>query len=418
MNIDLVINHSALGSTRYDIGITERYLPIKLSATSFGDIGECVTFLANDATGTYTDISINDGSVLFIVMWNQLLYDEIKDDIINMDYWSPVNNFHRITGEVDGVKRTVFLDSRAFKKIVNPPKKSNTHFRTINQFQKYDVLFPCIVYVSEGYKSVFNATPIFASSDGFEIKNSSISANVEYELLQYYSYKNDLALKSYTKYYDRYKVTNMLGTQYIIYSEKGFNLLRQYFYDTSEYATHAILGDKVVGAITILEQPAFENTINAITIFLTTEPLKFERCINIDMALSTYEDFPLKTLKPQSTKVLTLAIIHAIIKKYNFQPNNRTVNYSLLGGWNDFLEDCSAKGLLADFTSFFSMDKTKAKKAYDNFCYDVTNKQDVFEDLESFIESNFETMEPEDKALCAFLFPKYKDLLAHLQNPV
>lgn len=411
MDINLDINHNAHDNARFNIGLSSRYLPVQLSATSFGKIGDCVAFLANNADSQSTNIIVDDDSVLFIILWDQFLFDEIKKCVLKMDYWFPNYNFHRITGEVDGVKRTVYLDSRAFNKIVNPPQNSATRIRTISQFKDYDVLYPCVVFVSEDFRSVFNATPIFQTPNGFEIKNNSISAKVGYELLQYHQYKNNLACKSYTRYYDRYKVTNMLGTQYIIYSEEGFKLLRQYFFDTSDYATSEILSDKVVGAITILENPAFEDKINSITVFLTTEPIKLERCINIDMESSSFEDYPIKSLKPQATKVLTLAIIHAIVKKYNYQPENRLIDYELLGGWNDFLQHCADNGLLSDISSFMSMDKTVAKRAYEALLYDFRKQPESLERFIRFIESNFDSMPQEDKALCAFLIPKFKDLL-------
>lgn len=411
MDIDLDINHNALDNARFDIGLSSRYLPVQLSATSFGKIGDCVAFLANNADSSTTNIVVDEESVLFIILWNQFLYDDIKRCVLNMDYCSPNYNFYRIAGIVDGVKRTVYLDSKAFKKIVNPPQNQASRIRTISQFKDYDILYPCVAFVSDDFGSVFNATPLFKTPDGFDIKNNSISAKVDFELLQYYEYKNELACKSYTRYYDRYKVTNMLGTQYIIYSEEGFKLLRQYFYDTSDHATSEILSDKFVGAITILYNPAFEDKINSITIFLTIEPIKFERCINIDMQASSFEDYPIKSLKPQATKVLTLAIIHAIVKKYNYQSENELINYELLGGWNEFFQKCADDGLLSDISLFMSMDKTIAKKAYESLLYDLRKQPKSLERFIGFIESNFDSMPQEDKALCAFLIPKYKDLL-------
>lgn len=407
MNIDIDIKHNALDSARFDIGLSSRYLPIELTATSFGGIGECIAFLANDADGQFTNISVDKDSVLFIILWNQNTYDEIKKDVLKMDYWVPFYNFHRVSGEVNGITRTIYLDSRAYRKIVRP--QTQPHIRTISKFSSYDVLFPYIAYVSEDFKPIFSASPIFKSSEGFDLKNNSISAKVDPELLKYYSYKNDCDLKSFNKYYDRYVVTNMLGMQYLIYSEEGFSLLRQYFYDTSDHATKEILSDKVVGAITILQTPAFERKINAITIFLTKEPIKVERASNVDMKSTTYEGYPIKPLQSQSTKVLTLSIIHSILKKYNYQVDSKLmINYDILGGWNDFFLDCEKKGILSDFSSFFLMDKTQAKKRYESMLYDLRHKKDEYERFESYINSNFDTMNAADRELCAFLFPKFK----------
>lgn len=140
MNIDIDINHNAQDNARFDIGLASRYLPVKLCSTSFASIGECVAFLANSADGQFTNIGIDTDSVLFIVKWSQYLYDSIQKNIFNMEYWSPCYNFHRVSGVVDGFKRTIYLDSRSFRKIVPPTKNSHPHTRTINQFNSYEVL--------------------------------------------------------------------------------------------------------------------------------------------------------------------------------------------------------------------------------------------------------------------------------------
>lgn len=391
-----------------------RYLPVKLSSTSFGVIGDCIAFLANNADGQFTDITENEQSVLFIVLWSQPFYDEIKQDVLNIDYWSVNQQFQLLDGTVDGISRKIYLDIRAYHKVQaannnqNRPKKQ--HIRTIHQFDSFKILYPYIAYVSDNFNSVFRATPIFASENGFRIKNQAILANVSGELLEFYSYNNKCALKGYNDYYDRYEVTNMLGTEYLIYSKTGFNLLRQLYYDTHEYATKEILSEKVVGAITILETPAFETKINSITIFLTTEPINVERATNIDMLCSVSDDNPIKYLRNPKIKTLTFAALHSILKKIDFSvETDSKISYNLLGGWQDFMKDCEMKGKLSDFSSFFSMDKTKAKKQYESMLYDIRHNKDAFSKLEMFIDAHFTSMDSESRRLCALIFPKYKD---------
>ena len=42
------------------------------------------------------------------------LYEELKRDILNMDYWSPRNHYNTLTGLADGRVRKIHLDGRYF----------------------------------------------------------------------------------------------------------------------------------------------------------------------------------------------------------------------------------------------------------------------------------------------------------------
>lgn len=410
MNINIDINHNAQDSARFDIGLAAHYLPVKLCSTSFDTIGECVAFLANNADGQFTNICVDDDSVLFIIEWSQYLYDTIQKSVCDMQYWSPIYNFHRVSGVVDGYKRTIYLDSRSFRKIVPASKVSEPHKKTINQFSSHEVLFPCIAYVSTDFKEIFTCSPIFASKDGLSIQNGEISAKVEPNLLQYYQYMNKCALKGYNRFYDRYEPTNMLGTKYLIYTEEGFELIRRYYYDLYDEATAEILSDKVVGAITILETPPFEKKVNSITLFLTTERLNIQRATNVDMSTTTYDNHPMTLLKYQNTKVLTLACLHYILKKYDFQLNNHTINYNDLGGWRDFMTECENNGTISDFSKVMSSPKTRAKQSMDSLVYELRHNEESFKVFENFIEQRFWDMDSFDRATCAIILPKYKDI--------
>lgn len=410
MNIDIDINHNAQDSARFDIGLASRYLPVKLCATSFNSIGDCVAFLANNADGQFTNICVDEDSVLFIVEWSQFLYDTIQRCVCEMQYWSTTYNFHRVSGVVDGFKRTIYLDSRAFRKIVPNTKKSAPHNKTINQFNSYESLFPCIAYVSTDFKDVFRCSPVFASPDGLCIQNGKIAAKVEPNLLQYYSYMNQCALKGFTKFYDRYEPTNMLGTQYLIFTKEGFELLRQFYYDTSDEATNEILSDKIVGAITILQTPAFERKVNSITLFLATEKLDIERASNVDMSTTTFDNNPMTLLKFQKTKALTLACLHYMLKKYNFQLNSHYVDYKELGGWRDYMTECENNGTISDLSKILSSPKTRAKQSLGELVYDLRHDEEAFKVFENFIEEKFWDMDAMDREVCAIVLPKYKDL--------
>lgn len=257
---------------------------------------------------------------------------------------------------------------------------------------------------------MIGSTPIFASTNGLSIQNDEIAEKVEPNLLQYYQYMNKCALKGYNRFYDRYEPTNMLGTQYLTYSKEGFELIRQLYYDTYDEATTEILSDKVVGAITVLETPAFENKVNSITLFLTTEKLDIERAYNVDMATTLCDNHPMKFLKPQKTKVISLACLHHILKKYDFQLNNHEVNYSDLGGWKDFMSECERNGTISDFSKIMSSPKTRAKQSIKSLGYELRHNMKSFNTLENFIDNKFPSMDSLDKAICALILPKYKDL--------
>lgn len=397
-------------STNYNYGLANRYLPIRLTTTEFRIIGNCMAFLANNADGRFTDIVENDKSELFIIGYNHNLYEEIKADILNMDYWEPSLNFQLMEGEVDGLQRKIYLDIRSFNKLHPTKKSSKPHIKTITQFQGYKNLYPYIAYVSEDFNSIFSSNPIFESEDGFFIEGNSIYANMDDEsLYQYNTYCNHCALKGHNIFYDRYEITNIAARELLIYSEKGFELIRNLFYDTSDHASKKILTDKVKGAMTILNIPAFENKVVSMTIFLSTEPYMAERAINIDMQTSFYENHPIKLLKYQKTKVLTLAAIYYILKRYNFQLNQEhIINYENLGGWEDFFKECEEKGIFSDFSKFFSMEKTRAKKTLESVFYQIRTNEADFKIFENFIKSHYKDMDTFDQEVSSFILPDLK----------
>lgn len=91
-----------------------QYLPVRLSTTYFDGIGECIAFAANRADGMTTDIVENQKSEIFLTLMDSCLYEEIKRDVLNMDYWVPMNHYNTVTGLADGQVRKIHLDGRYF----------------------------------------------------------------------------------------------------------------------------------------------------------------------------------------------------------------------------------------------------------------------------------------------------------------
>lgn len=91
-----------------------KYLPVRLSTTYFDGIGECIAFAVNRADGMTKDIVENPKSEIFLTKMDSSLYEEIKRDVLNMDYWSPRNQYNTVTGLADGKVRKIHLDGRYF----------------------------------------------------------------------------------------------------------------------------------------------------------------------------------------------------------------------------------------------------------------------------------------------------------------
>lgn len=71
-------------------------------------------FAANRADGMTCDITENDNSEIFLTVMDSSLYEELKRDVLNMDYWSPRNHYNTVTGLADGRVRKIHLDGRYF----------------------------------------------------------------------------------------------------------------------------------------------------------------------------------------------------------------------------------------------------------------------------------------------------------------
>ena len=89
-------------------------MPVRLSTTYFDGIGECIAFTANRADKPFTDIIENSDSEVFLTIMNYSLYDEIKSDILNWDYWIPNSDYFSVKGLADGVTRIIHLDKKYF----------------------------------------------------------------------------------------------------------------------------------------------------------------------------------------------------------------------------------------------------------------------------------------------------------------
>ena len=91
-----------------------KYYPVRPYTTYFDGIGECIAFAANKADGMTCDIIENDNSEIFLTLMDPSLYEELKRDVLNMDYWSPRNHYNTVTGLADGKVRKIHLDGRYF----------------------------------------------------------------------------------------------------------------------------------------------------------------------------------------------------------------------------------------------------------------------------------------------------------------
>ncbi len=91
-----------------------RYLPVRLSSTTFDGYGECIVIVANRADGMTSDITENDKSEVFITLMDRRLYEDIKSRVLNMDYWSPQNHYNTCDGLADGRPRKIHLDGMVF----------------------------------------------------------------------------------------------------------------------------------------------------------------------------------------------------------------------------------------------------------------------------------------------------------------
>ena len=98
----------------WDFQIANKYLPVRLSTTFFERTGECIALAANRADGMTCNISENQESEIFLTLMDNSLYEELKKDVLNMDYWFPENHFLTVTGLADDKVRKIHLDSRYF----------------------------------------------------------------------------------------------------------------------------------------------------------------------------------------------------------------------------------------------------------------------------------------------------------------
>lgn len=92
----------------------KRYLPVRLSTTTFNGYGECIVIVANRADGMTTDVIENDKSEVFITLMDNVLFEEVKSKVLNMDYWTPQNHYNTCDGFADGKPRKIHLDGMVF----------------------------------------------------------------------------------------------------------------------------------------------------------------------------------------------------------------------------------------------------------------------------------------------------------------
>lgn len=94
--------------------IAKKYLPVRLSTTTFVDYGECVVIVANRVEGVSFDFVENANSEVFITLMNKRIYDNIKARVLGMDYWIPQELYSTFDGFADGIPRKIHLDESVF----------------------------------------------------------------------------------------------------------------------------------------------------------------------------------------------------------------------------------------------------------------------------------------------------------------
>ncbi|MBR0263606.1 MAG: hypothetical protein IJQ60_06965 [Prevotella sp.] len=109
MQININTNHFD-----WQFEIANRYLPVRLSTTTFDGYGECIVIVANRADGMTTDITENNKSEVFITLMDRHLYEDIKARVLEMDYWIPQNHYNTCDGLADGKPRKIHLDGMVF----------------------------------------------------------------------------------------------------------------------------------------------------------------------------------------------------------------------------------------------------------------------------------------------------------------
>ncbi len=92
----------------------KRYLPVRLSTFSFNYYGECIVLFANRADEKLIDIIENEKTEIFITLMDNSLYEQLKEKVVKMDYWTPQNHYNTCNGFVDDVPRKIHLDGSVF----------------------------------------------------------------------------------------------------------------------------------------------------------------------------------------------------------------------------------------------------------------------------------------------------------------
>ncbi len=91
-----------------------KYLPVRFSTTFFDDIGECICIVANREDNGMADIVEDKDSEVFITPMKAALYNDIKNRVLNMEFWTPNKWYNTIVGLADGVERKIHLDCDVF----------------------------------------------------------------------------------------------------------------------------------------------------------------------------------------------------------------------------------------------------------------------------------------------------------------
>lgn len=100
-----------------DFDIADRYLPIRVTTTTFAETGNCIVIIANRADGMSSQIIENSESELFITKYSEVLFSEMRSIMHSSQYqfWSPDYGYDTYEGLADGQRRIIHLNRSTFK---------------------------------------------------------------------------------------------------------------------------------------------------------------------------------------------------------------------------------------------------------------------------------------------------------------
>lgn len=281
----------------------------------------------------------------------------------------------------------------------------NSFDANLEEFNHNEPLYPHHVMVNSNARNVVHDCLIFGSKNGFFLKNDCIICNVPEAFTESREYvTTKLRFFNWNRYYYSYKDADDKGVDYIVYTKLGFDKLRRYVYEATVEAGEEVFDESVIGAMTIVYKSLFnKNADGCTTILLSKKVLPGNMAVNIEEPSWSPDTLSFNNLNNLLTRAFTLSLIHDFLKQtgYTISPE-KTIDFSLLGGWLGYLK--RNKELLGDDV-FFS-DKAKNMHLYDNVVFNLRTKKEESDRFEQYIKDNYDSFSDDLKDICKYLFPK------------